>query len=49
MGEVTDKAEHAGQQAHHSEWLDHAIRAGLVAYGIVHLMVAWLAVAAGAG
>ncbi|KRF36143.1 DUF1206 domain-containing protein [Nocardioides sp. Soil805] len=44
MGEVADKAQHAGQQAHHSEWLDHAIRAGLVAYGIVHLMVAWLAV-----
>ena len=43
MGEVADKAQHAGQQAHHSEWLDHAIRAGLVAYGIVHLMVAWLA------
>ena len=43
MGEVADKAHNAGQQAHQSEWLDHAIRAGLVAYGIVHLMVAWLA------
>ena len=43
MGEVADKAQRAGQQAHHSEWLDWAIRAGLVAYGVVHLMVAWLA------
>ena len=33
----------AGQQAHQSEWLDWAIRAGLVAYGVVHLMVGWLA------
>lgn len=40
MGEVAERA----QQAHESEWLDHAIRAGLVAYGVVHLMVAWLAV-----
>lgn len=43
MGEVADKAEHAGQQAHRSEWLDRAVQVGLVAYGIVHLMVAWLA------
>ncbi len=43
MGEVADKAQQAGQQAHHSTWLDYAVRAGLVAYGVVHLMVAWLA------
>ncbi len=30
----------------HSEWLDHAIRAGLVAYGVVHLLIAWLALPA---
>lgn len=29
--------------ARNSEWLDHAIRLGLIAYGIVHLMVGWLA------
>lgn len=29
--------------AHESDWLDHAIRAGLVAYGVVHLLVGWLA------
>jgi Domain of Unknown Function (DUF1206) len=43
MGEVADKAHRAGHEAQHSEWLDWAIRAGLVAYGVVHLMVAWLA------
>lgn len=31
------------EQAHHSDWMDHAIRAGLVAYGVVHLLVGWLA------
>ena len=31
------------QSARNSEWLDHAIRIGLIAYGIVHLMVGWLA------
>lgn len=43
MGEVADKVEQAGHEAHRSEWLDHAVRLGLVAYGVVHLMVAWLA------
>lgn len=41
-----DIAHDAGQQArqaHHSEWMNHAIRAGLVAYGVVHLLIAWLA------
>lgn len=26
-----------------SDWVDHAVRVGFVAYGVVHLMVAWLA------
>lgn len=39
MNDVTATA----QSAHHSNWLDHAVRIGLVAYGIVHLMVGWLA------
>ena len=43
MGEVADKAEQAGQDAHQSKWLDVSIRVGLIAYGVVHLMVAWLA------
>ncbi|MDQ6642523.1 MAG: DUF1206 domain-containing protein [Actinomycetota bacterium] len=37
-------AEQAGQRAENSEWLDYAVRMGLVAYGVVHLMIAWLAI-----
>ncbi|MFC7363059.1 DUF1206 domain-containing protein [Nocardioides astragali] len=36
-------ASDVAEQVHASNWLDHAIRAGLVAYGLVHLLVAWLA------
>ena len=43
MGEMTDRAEGVGQRAQQSEWMDKAIRAGLVAYGVVHLLVGWLA------
>ena len=44
MSSITDRAQGAGQQAHNSEWVDTAARAGLVAYGLVHLVIAWLAV-----
>ena len=44
MSGISTQAEQAGRQAHQSEWLDHAARIGLVAYGLVHLVVAWLAV-----
>ncbi len=44
MGEMSLKADNLGQQADASDWLDHAVRLGLVAYGLVHLMIAWLAV-----
>jgi hypothetical protein len=40
---MPSSAERMGREAHESDWLDHAIRAGLVAYGVVHLMIAWLA------
>jgi hypothetical protein len=43
MGEMTDRAEDLGKQARNSDWLDYAIRAGLVCYGVVHLLVGWLA------
>ena len=33
----------AAESAHDSKWLDHAVRVGLVAYGVVHLMIGWLA------
>ncbi len=34
----------ATRRAEHSEWLDRSVRAGLLAYGLVHLTIAWLAV-----
>jgi hypothetical protein len=43
MGEMTDVAQRMGHQARHSSWLDVAIRMGLIAYGVVHLLVGWLA------
>ncbi|NPC95176.1 DUF1206 domain-containing protein [Nocardioides sp. zg-DK7169] len=43
MTRITDRAEQIGERAHGSDWLDHAVRAGLVAYGLVHLMIGWLA------
>ena len=33
-----------GRQAEDSDWLDHAVQAGLVAYGVVHLIIGWLAI-----
>jgi hypothetical protein len=46
MDMAVDKgtARRAGHQAENSDALDHAVRVGLVAYGLVHLIVAWLAV-----
>ncbi len=36
--------ERVGREAEQSDWLDHAVRVGLVAYGLVHLLIGWLAV-----
>lgn len=33
----------AARRAENSDWVDHAVRGGLVAYGVVHLLVGWLA------
>ena len=35
--------ERLGFKADNSEVLDHAVRVGLVSYGVVHLLIAWLA------
>ena len=43
MTRITDRAEELGSRAHESGWMDHAVRAGLIAYGVVHLMIGWLA------
>jgi hypothetical protein len=40
---MTD-AEQIGRRAEQSDALDHLVRAGLVAYAVVHLLVGWLAV-----
>ncbi|MGY2874949.1 membrane associated rhomboid family serine protease [Marmoricola sp. URHA0025 HA25] len=37
------RIERAGEEADHSDWLDRAVRFGLVAYGAVYLMIAWVA------
>ena len=44
MGEMASKADRAGRRAEDSRGLDHAVRFGLVVYGIVHLTFGWLAV-----
>ena len=41
---VTAQAAQAGKRADNSKWMDHAVRVGLVSYGIVHLVLAWLTV-----
>jgi hypothetical protein len=37
------RAQQAGRRAEDSDWMDHAVRVGLVSYGVVHLIIAWLA------
>ena len=37
------RAEQAGRRADDSDWMDRAVRIGLVSYGVVHLIIAWLA------
>ena len=41
---LADQAKDAGEQAHHSDWMDKAARVGLVAYAVIYLIVGWLAV-----
>jgi hypothetical protein len=43
MGEVAARADEVGRRADNSDVLDHAVRVGLVCYGGVHLLIAWLA------
>ena len=43
MGRVKQEAAGLGRQAESSEWFDTAIRVGLVAYGVVHLLIGWIA------
>jgi hypothetical protein len=43
MTSTTTPAASTGHQVHQSSWIDRAARIGLVAYGVVHLVIAWLA------
>ncbi len=42
MVNVATQAEQAGRRADNSEWMDRAVMVGLVSYGVVHLILAWL-------
>jgi hypothetical protein len=44
MADVSDQAEQLGRRADSSEWMDRAVRIGMIAYGIVHLTIAWLGI-----
>lgn len=40
---LSTKGARLGRKADDSDLFDHAVRVGLVSYGIVHLLIAWLA------
>lgn len=42
--DIQQDAERAGRRAEDSDWLDRAVRVGLVAYGVVHLLLGWVCV-----
>lgn len=42
-GQVADKADQAADKVQASPWYRRMVRVGLVAYGLVHLLIAWLA------
>jgi hypothetical protein len=44
MGDVIESASNAGQEAKSSKFMDYAVRFGLITYGVVHLLIAWLSI-----
>jgi hypothetical protein len=44
MTNVGEQAQELGREAQHSDWLDRGVRFGMITYGVVHLIVAWLAI-----
>jgi len=40
---MADLSDQIGRKADQSDWVDHLVRVGLVAYGVVHLLIGWLA------
>ncbi len=43
-GNMSVDAANVGRRADDSKFLDHAVRVGLIAYGVVHLLIAWVAI-----
>src|SRR6476619_8624720 len=43
MSDVSDQAEDLGRRANDNEWLDRGVRFGMICYGVVYLLIAWLA------
>ena len=43
QGDASAEADDLGRKADDSDLFDHAVRVGLVSYGVVHLLIAWLA------
>lgn len=43
-GDVSVRAQQIGRKTDGSKAFDHAVRVGLIAYGIVHLLIAWVAI-----
>ena len=41
---MADLSDEIGRKADQSTLVDHGVRAGLIAYGIVHLLIGWLAI-----
>ena len=41
--DVSTKVDEAGRRAERSDALDRTVRVGLVGYGVMHLLIAWLA------
>ncbi len=44
MADVGDRAEELGRRADTSPWMDRGVRFGMICYGVVYLLIAWLAV-----
>ena len=42
-GPAVTEGQALAHRAHQSDWIDHAARIGLVAYGLVHVVIGWLA------
>jgi len=44
MSSMSTQAAQAAREVQQSDWIDRAARIGLITYGLVHLVLAWLAV-----